>query len=176
MCHSGTFSVHQFSAFWIFQAGNTAIALVGKPQGNPWTIHSKTLQEHPLGSCWVFPEFSWLGHSNHMTQDILNVLNIPHPGKIAKKLVWKILNVFSVYWVGTLWLLCPFPYNVLTVFQLRSLDPAPSESSNCNRSSNRQVSGPMWKTWSCTHEDCRRVLTIETFGNKRTLRNYSDKT
>ena len=44
----------------------------------------------------MFPEFSLLGHSNHMTQDILNVLNIPCPGKIAKKLAWKIQNVLSV--------------------------------------------------------------------------------
>ena len=128
MCHSGTFSVHQFSTFWIFQAGNTVIAPVGKPQGKPWTIHSKTPQEHSLGSFWMFPGFSLLGNSNHMTQDILNVLNISHPGKITKKLAWKFQNVLSVYQVGTLWLLCPFPYDVLTVFRLRSPDLAPSEN------------------------------------------------
>ena len=112
MYHPGTFSVHRFSTFWIFQAGNTVITLVGKLQGKPWTIHSKTPQEHSLGTFRMFPKFSLLGHSNHMTQDISNVLNIPHPGKLQRN--W--LGKFRMCFQCTKWVHCDYFVHFLAMY------------------------------------------------------------
>ena len=76
----------------------------------------------------MFLGISQLGHCGHLTWNIQNVLSISCTGKIVNKLAWKIQNVPAVYQMGTLWVLCPFPYNVLTVFQLGTPGSAPSDS------------------------------------------------
>ena len=57
----------------------------------------------------------------------MNVLSISWAGETAKKLAGKILNVIAVYQVGKWQVLCPFPYNVFTVYPPRTPALAPSE-------------------------------------------------
>ena len=56
-----------------------------------------------------------------MTGKTVNVLSISWAGETAKKLAGKILNVIAVYQVGKWQVLCPFPYNVFTVYPPRTL-------------------------------------------------------
>ena len=56
----------------------------------------------------------------------VNVLIISWAGKIAWKLVQKILNVLEMYQVGKCWVHCPFPCNVLAMYQLGTPPLAPS--------------------------------------------------
>ena len=63
-----------------------------------------------------------------MTQDTVNVLTIPQAREIAGKLAGEILNVLVVDRVGTHLVLCPFPCNVLAMYQLRTLVLAPSDT------------------------------------------------
>ena len=51
-------------------------------------------------------------------------------GTIEIELAWEILNVFAVYWVGLVWVLCPFPYDVFAVYLLGTPPLAPSVSSH----------------------------------------------
>ena len=57
---------------------------------------------------------------------ILNVLTIPQARDIGGKLAGNILNVLGMYQVGTCLALCPFPYNVLMMYQPGTLVLAPS--------------------------------------------------
>ena len=61
-----------------------------------------------------------------MTWDTVNVLTISWAGKIAWKLVGKILNVLEMYQVGKCWVHCPFPCDVLVMYQLGTPPLAPS--------------------------------------------------
>ena len=63
-----------------------------------------------------------------MTWDTVNVLIISWAGKIVWKLVGKILNVLEMYRVGKCWVHCPFPCNVLAMYQLSTPPLAPSVS------------------------------------------------
>ena len=60
----------------------------------------------------------------------MNVLIISCTRKIAGKLAGKILDVLAVYRVGKWQVLCPFPYSVFAVYQIRTLGFAPSVRSN----------------------------------------------
>ena len=62
-----------------------------------------------------------------MTGKTVNVLSISWAGETAKKLAGKILNVIAVYQVGIWQVLCPFPYNVFTVYPSRTPALAPSD-------------------------------------------------
>ena len=62
-----------------------------------------------------------------MTWDAVNVLAVPQAREIAGKLAGKILNVLGMDWVGTSQVLCPFPCDVLVMYQPGTLDLAPSE-------------------------------------------------
>ena len=59
---------------------------------------------------------------------IVNVLTIPQARDIGGKPAGNILNVLGMYWVGTCLVLCPFPYNVLMMYQPSTLVLAPSDS------------------------------------------------
>jgi len=59
----------------------------------------------------------------------VNVLTIPQARDIAGKLAGKILNVPGMDWVGTSHVLCPFPCDVLAMYQPSTLALAPSVSS-----------------------------------------------
>ena len=57
---------------------------------------------------------------------ILNVLTIPQARDIGGKPAGNILNVLGMYQVGTCMVLCPFPYNILMMYQPSTLVLAPS--------------------------------------------------
>jgi len=56
----------------------------------------------------------------------VNVLAVPQARDIAGKLAGNILNVLGMDWVGTSQVHCPFPCNVLAVYQLSILALVPS--------------------------------------------------
>ena len=70
-----------------------------------------------------------------MTWDTVNVLVIPQARKIAGKLAGKILDVPGMYWVGTCLVLCPFPCDVLVMYQPSTLALAPSVIRVCSNQS-----------------------------------------
>ena len=77
------------------------------------------------------PSITQWEHRSHMTRDTVNVLIISWAGKIAWKLVGKILNVLEMYRVGKCWVHCPFPCDVLAMYRLGTPPLAPSVL-NCN--------------------------------------------
>ena len=60
-----------------------------------------------------------------MIWDTVNVLIISWAGKVAWKLAGKILNVLEMYQVGKCWVHCPFPCDVLVMYQLSTPPLAP---------------------------------------------------
>ena len=56
----------------------------------------------------------------------MNVLDISQAREIGGTLAGKILNGLVMYQVGTCMVLCPFPCNVLAMYQLGTLALAPS--------------------------------------------------
>ena len=61
-----------------------------------------------------------------MTWDAVNVLAVSQAREIAGKLAGKILNVPRMNWMGISQVLCPFPCDVLVVYQPGKLALAPS--------------------------------------------------
>ena len=68
---------------------------------------------------------------------IVNVLTIPQARDIGGKLAGNILNVLGMCRVGKCLVLCPFPHNVLMMYQPSTLVLAPSE---CSIPHSRQLS------------------------------------
>ena len=61
-----------------------------------------------------------------MIQDTVNALAVPQAREIAGKLAGKILNVLGMDQVGISQVLCPFPCDVLAMYQPGKLVLAPS--------------------------------------------------
>ena len=89
----------------------------------------------------MFPKFSLLGHSNHMTQDISNVLNIPYPGKLQRN--W--LGKFRMCFQCTKWVHRDYFVHFLTMYlQCSSLG--------------HQILPPV-RTRSITFQSCPKTTT-----------------
>jgi hypothetical protein len=57
----------------------------------------------------------------------MNVLTIFRTRNIVKKFAWKILNVFTVRWVGIGQVHCPCTHDVFTMYRAGKLGLVPSE-------------------------------------------------
>jgi len=66
-----------------------------------------------------------------VTWDTVNVLAVPQAREIAGTLAGKILNGLEMDWVGISQVLCPFPCDVLVMYQPGKLAFVPSVPQTC---------------------------------------------